>query len=211
MNITLRPKNYEFTKQCKNSPRWPAKTPSHLRTRTQINLSKLKFSLDYDQQVINNDKTPSHSITNIGFAVVSNKKSSSLPICEIKEIKINKNSVKNRKYMQKNSKKAYFTSEKLDCTGVKLNLGKNLQGMPINSRIHSFRGILNEIIASPLSQKGKTGRIFQFNNTLNKILQKNSDSMVFNTKKSETTVSTIQNCACIQTDEIEDPDIITLI
>lgn len=206
MNITLRPRLFEFTKQCKNTPRWPVKSPSHLRTRTQVNLAKLKFCLEYDEQV--NYKKPALNQTNsICFAVDPEKKSSSLPVCEIKEMSLQKNFLKHRKFFVKNIKNEYFNTEKLRFVSSRHSNRKNLKNTYVNSRIHSLRSEFNDILVSPHNNRGKSGRNFKVYNKLNKVSRKNASSVVLNVKNPEGPSLGVQNCACVQTDELESSEI----
>lgn len=208
MSSSLRPKIFEFnnSRTGKNS-KWPVKSPSHLRTKTMITNAKIKFSMDYDLQLTNHSKQSKNPLQNIGLAVSHDKKSSSFSICEIKDLSIIAQGVKSQRVPRGN----YFNQSKKNAITAQMRKTSTQDLRPFEEirkkSNKSLRSIVNELWNySPIKDYNSTLTTWRTHQSFRKVLQekyKKSEKSIRNVmEKTMENPEISQNCACVQTDDM---------
>ena len=183
-----------------------------MRTKTQINLSKLRFSIDYDLQIANHSRQPSSHLKNIVLGVSEDKKTSKFPICEIKEMSLKDQYSKIPKLSHRTKKNNYFNrtihqGNSLLIKNTSIKLVRDAE----DKRNRSLRTIANDFwSSSPVKDFNLTTSNWKDNNYLKKSLVEHYQKVDEIKRKLNSVYSVtesnekIQNCACIQTDDIEE-------
>ena len=217
MSCGLRPTIFEFDSKCQKRSRYPAKSPSHLRTKTQLNLAKLKFSMEYDMQVASQSKYLANPLQNIGLVVSQPKNTKSFSLCEINDLSTAK---KPHRFTRNN----YFDHSKNQ--GSPINLRQTSikfikqfgEAKPKENK--SLKSIVNDLWNySPIKEYNATMSTWRTYRHIKQALPEkfrcseisSKHALDRNTDNIETSrnpeiprnFEISQNCACVQTDDLE--------
>ena len=204
MSVPLRAKLFYFNKGYDKHPVWPAKNPSHIRTRTQISLAKFKFRVDCDSLVSNNSKRPAQPSKTYGLAVSEEKKQNKVPVCEIQELKAFKKEKKIEKFSFKSLKKNYFNTNSFNNS---ISSIKNTTMYNIDKKQYkSVRLVANEIwgrVKENFTAKdwrpSKSKKMIKgsyFNQEDDKTIKNHKNGKSIDQEANS-------NCVCVQTDDTD--------
>lgn len=198
MSFPIRTKVVEFSKPGKHSQRIQVRPPLHKRTKTQLNSAKLKPNADYYQHFYP-VSSMANKIKNIGLTVSRNTQKRRLSICEINEMpnelinpRIRKAKPQSHGYFAKEKFNSIFTSN--EASPLEISRNRNIS---LRSSIKALLEI-NIKHGSPLGKQRQHPRINSsanhkdFEVGIKKIIKTQSEN-----------INDINNCVCVQTDEID--------
>ena len=217
MSCGLRPTIFEFKSKCQKNSKWPVKSPSHLRTKTRLNLAKLKFSMEYDMQVASQSKYLAYPLQNIGLSVSQSKNTKRFSICEI-------NDLTTTKQTHRTTRSNYFDHSKnqgnhIDSRRSSIQFMKQFEeAKPKENK--SSKSIVNNLWNySPIKEynntmstwrtyrnlkKGLTEKFRGYEGSSKNVLDRDNYTIeIPRITEIPRIIEISQNCACIQTDDIE--------
>jgi hypothetical protein len=204
MNNSLRTRVFEFAKDSPTRSKLPVKSPCQARTRTQVSLSKLRFSIEYDHH-IKAPKNLSNFGISIGIVAHKQKESSKFSICELKDLE---QPIKTARVKDDH---IYFRNTFMDKHKKNLSLFNSKQTAAQSFRTinptqnSSVRNIVNQLWSKSPVKDGKVSILNWKNNKIDNI---NHGLVLFEdrknnyNKKEDNKYEVSQNCVSIQTDEV---------